>query len=241
MRVSIHQPNFLPWIGLFHRIYLSECFVIFDHVQAMGGKSWLSRNRILIGGQKRWITMPVRKTGRFGQRINEVEINYETNFLEKHLRTLELNYKKAKFFDEFFPILEKVYTKRTKYISHFNSLFIMEVTKFLGLERVFIHSSDLLETYPDLDLLKGNELILEICRKIEATQYISGTGCLDFINPKSFQKIGIEFYFQNFVHPNYSQHKAIDFVSHLSIIDALFSVGKAETLQMVSQPGVQKP
>jgi len=39
MIVSIHQPNYLPWLGYFDKIKSSDCFVIFDDVQFPRGKN----------------------------------------------------------------------------------------------------------------------------------------------------------------------------------------------------------
>ena len=33
MRVTIHQPNYFPYPGLFHKLSLSDVFVILDDVQ----------------------------------------------------------------------------------------------------------------------------------------------------------------------------------------------------------------
>ena len=38
MIVSIHQPNYLPWLGYFDKIKRSDLFVIFDDVQFPRGK-----------------------------------------------------------------------------------------------------------------------------------------------------------------------------------------------------------
>ena len=33
MIVSIHQPNYLPWLGFFNKIKQSDLFILFDDVQ----------------------------------------------------------------------------------------------------------------------------------------------------------------------------------------------------------------
>jgi hypothetical protein len=50
MIVSIHQPNYLPWIGYFNKISRSDIFVIFDDVQFPIGKRGFfgNRNKIKI-------------------------------------------------------------------------------------------------------------------------------------------------------------------------------------------------
>lgn len=241
MRIAIHQPNFLPWLGIFHRMFLADTFVFFDHVQAMGGKSWLSRNKILVGGKDMWLTLPVKKAGRLGQKITDVEINYDTNFLSKHLQTIEMNYKKTEYFYEFFPILAEIYENKPRLICDFNKRFITEVCKFIGLSCKFVSSSDLLHSHVNLGVLSGNDLVLEICRCLKAQEYVSGTGCLDFIEPDTFLEEGINFYFQDFVHPIYKQYRAPSFISHLSVIDALFCVGRKQTLEMISQNTLLDP
>jgi hypothetical protein len=240
MRVAIHQPNFLPWLGLFQRISLVDTFVFFDHVQAMGGRSWLSRNRLLIGGKEAWLSIPVRKSGRLGQLVSEVEINYEPDFVQKFLRTIEYNYKKAPYFNDIFPMIAGLIDSRQTFIAAVNMEFIRWVCELLGLSVRFLRSSDLVTANSHLSGLAGNDLVLGICRAAGARQYVSGGGCLDFIRPEAFESVGIPFYFQRFDHPIYRQIQTKQFVSHLSVLDALFNVGPEETRHMVCQPTMDR-
>ncbi|MBL8377355.1 MAG: WbqC family protein [Burkholderiales bacterium] len=241
MRVAIHQPNFLPWLGIFQRLFLVDVFLFFDHVQAMGGRSWLSRNRLLVGGQEYWLTMPVRKSGRLGQKVVEVEINYQVDFVPKHLKTIELNYRRAPHFDVVFPLLEALYLKRHTRISEFNMEFIESVARLLALPVRFARTSSLARENPQLEGLKGNAQILETCRAAGATEYVSGGGCLDFIEPASFERSGIAFYFQRFSHPVYPQIGSRQFVANLSILDALFNAGVPRTQEMIMQSTKDRP
>ena len=78
---------------------------------------------------------------------------------------------------------------------------------------------------PRLRELHGNELVIETCRAAGGDEYVSGDGCFDFIRPEAFEADGIAFWVQRFVHPEYPQRAATTFVSHLSVLDALFNVG----------------
>lgn len=236
MKVAIHQPNFLPWLGIFQRLFLVDMFVFFDHVQAMGGRSWLSRNRLLVGGREHWLTMPVRKSGRHGQKVSEVQINYDVDFVPKHLKTIEVNYRRAPHFAAIFPMLEVLYQRRHTLIAEFNMEFICGVAALLGLPTKFIRSGDLVREHPRLEGLKGNEQVLETCRAARATEYVSGGGCLDFIEPAKFEEAGIPFYFQRFEHPVYPQAGGRQFVANLSIVDALLNAGVERTREMIMQP-----
>ena len=43
MIVGIHQPNFIPWIGYFYKIYRSDIFVLLNDVQFVKN-SYADRN-----------------------------------------------------------------------------------------------------------------------------------------------------------------------------------------------------
>ena len=235
MKIGIHQPNFIPWTGIFNRIHLVDKFVFFDHVQAPTGKSWLFRNRILMDKEPKWLSMPVKKSGRAGQIVKDVEINYDTWNEKKYFRTLETNYKGTPYFDLVIDELSRIHEKKHQYIADLNIDFISRITGLLGLERSFVRSSSLLEENPELSELSGNELVLGICRACQAKDYFSGTGCSSFIEPLSFENCGIRFWFQDFEPQKYPQAKDIDFVSHLSIIDPLFNVGPEKTYELIAK------
>lgn len=233
MTTAIHQPNFFPWLGIFHRISLVDTFVFFDHVQAMGGKSWLSRNKILLNGEAIWLTIPIYKRDRLHQKITEVEINYETNFVRKHYGTLKQSYGKSPHYEEIMNFVKQIYEQEFQYLSDFNKAFIKNTCEKLELYPTFVTSTDIVNNFSDITDTSGNELVLEICKNTKTNNYISGTGCLDFINPESFAKQGINFDFQSFKHPTYKQGFQKEFVSHLSILDALFHVGFEGTKNML--------
>lgn len=222
-KLIIHQPDFMPWLGFFHKLSLGNEFLVFDHVQISNGKSWSSRNKILLNGKPFWLTIPTLKSK--NQRINEVKISYQKNFQRKHLGTINRAYKKADYFSKIFPIIELIYSKNHEYLIDFNIDFIKIISKHLNLNLNLVKSSDLLLKNNIVDDLYGNELVLELCMLSNTKKYYSGTGCLDFIKPSSFVEKGIDFFFQEFEHPTYAQNISTDFISHLSIVDALMNVG----------------
>lgn len=225
IKLAIHQPDFFPWLGFFHKLSLTNTFIIFDHVQITRGKSWSSRNKILLNNKEQWLTIPLKKSGQSFQLINETEINYEQNFIKKHLGTLKQAYGKSKYFKEVYPEIEKIYMKNHKFLSSFNNEFIFLIAEKMELDIKFIFSSNLVKEKSELLELSSNELVLGLCKEVNCNKYYSGTGCLDFIKPDTFKKNNIEFIFQEFEHPSYNQINNKEFYSHLSSLDALFNLG----------------
>ena len=95
--IVIHQPDFIPWIGFFDRLIKSDIFVVLDNVQYIR-QGWHHRDKIKTASGSMWLTVPVKKKGRYEQLINEVEIDYSQNWQSKHLKTIHHNYGHAKYF-----------------------------------------------------------------------------------------------------------------------------------------------
>ena len=226
MRAAIHQPDFMPWLGFFHKLSLVDTFIVFDHVQISMGKSWSSRNRVLLKEAPVWLTIPIIRKGVSTQAIFETRLNRDVRYGRKHLGTLKQAYGKCSFFAEVMDELAPIYEQDFEYLIDFNMAFIRKVIDCFGWQKKIMYSREILQEKPLLKQLKGNDAVLALCQAAGVTDYISGTGCTDFILPDSFEEKGIRFTFQEFKHPVYSQynHRG-EFVSHLSCLDALFNMG----------------
>ena len=109
MTVSIHQPNYLPWLGFFNKVSQSDIYVVFDDVQYPMGKDFHNRNQIKTNNGKTWLTIPViGKSER--RKFNKIQIK-DNGWNEKHLNNIKNFYGKAKYFNDYYPDLEKFYTK----------------------------------------------------------------------------------------------------------------------------------
>jgi hypothetical protein len=102
--VCIHQPPFLPWLGIAESLLVCDVFVVYDDVQYEDG-GVQNRNRIKTASGDAWLTVPVRK--RFGQLVSEVAIA-DTFSPAKLLRTIEVNYASAPYFGAHFDELASV-------------------------------------------------------------------------------------------------------------------------------------
>jgi hypothetical protein len=233
MRVAIHQPNFMPWLGLFHKVAMADRFVILDHVQAMRGRSWLTRNRVLVQGERRWLTMPTERPAGGLAAVNEIRVQWGNRLVAKQLRTLEEEYGRHPHFDDAFALVSELYAARPPLIAELNVAFLTRVLELLGLAVELVSSAELSARDPRLLTLAGNDLMVAICQAAGADEYICGEGAADYIRPPAFEERGIAFRFQRYVHPEYEQRGTRAFVSHLSVLDALFNVGFEGVLRLV--------
>jgi len=222
MIIAIHQPNYMPWLGYFYKICKSDIFVFLDNVQ-FSKNSFQNRTRIKTPTGSIWLTEPVLTKGRFGQLTNEVEFNNNLPWRKKHLKTLEVNYKKSKYFDSFFLKLKQTFLKKEwKRLVEFNVELIKLICNELGFKRYFVFASELQVKG------SGTELLVDTCKRLGADTYFSGSGGKKYQKEEAFKKAGIKVVYSDFKHPEYPQLWG-SFEPNLSIVDLLFNCGKEST------------
>lgn len=224
--VVIHQPNYLPWLGYFHKIHRSDVFVFLDDVEYTSG-SWTNRNKIKTPDGWAWLTVPVRNTS---APIESVRIVTDENWRERHRKSLQHNYGKARFFDEFADLFERVYEREWESLVELNVTLIRRLVERLDLECRFVRSSTL-----DVDGTKTDRLVT-ICETLGADRYLSGTGARSYIEPSQFEDAGITLEYNPFEYPQYEQRFG-SFVPNLSIVDVVFNVGSAATIEALEDGG----
>lgn len=216
--VAGHQPNLYPYGGFFAKIASVDKFVIVDITQYVK-KQYHNRNRIqLHDGTVQWLSIPVKNAGNYKQMINEVEIDKSSNWQRKHSKTLLLNYKKAVFFSDFFPQLEKLYKTEWKLLIDFNIAFIRLCLDYLEIKTPVFLASEL--------KISGiaTTLILDICRKTDSDTYLHGFHSRDYVDFSFLSTAGIKNRIQDFNSLEYSQNGSI-FEPNLSILDLIFHCG----------------
>src|SRR3981189_1300353 len=132
--VAIHQPNYIPWLGYFFKIAHANKFVFLD-VATYSSGSFVNRNYIKTASGPAWLTIPLIKSGRFGQIIGEVETDLMKRWADRHLATLRGNYGRAPHFKEMIALLEPHYsivTDRRVLLADFNIGLICSIATYLG-------------------------------------------------------------------------------------------------------------
>ncbi len=224
MIVAIHQPQYLPWMGYLGKILLADAFVILDTVQYVKNE-WHNRNRIRTAEGWQWITVPVEY--HFPQTILETRINNRQPWRRKHGKMLQQLYGKAPFFSEHFEYFQSLYGQPWDRLAELNSEVIAHLMKTLGIDVPVCFASQLKVKATD-----PTGRLVEICRRLGATLYLSGANGRNYLQVEQFRQAGLELRFQGFVHPVYEQQYP-GFESHLSVIDALFCCGAQRTRVLI--------
>ncbi len=172
------------------------------------------------------LTVPVLIKGRFNQKIYDVMIDISQKFETKHFNSIWSNYKKSRYFEFLVVELEEIYKNEINKLVDLNIRLIEWVSSKLGINTKFVYSSQL-----DTDGSK-TELLVNICKIINADHYISPAGSKEYIDQNNlFIKSGIKLSYQNYKHPTYSQLYG-DFIPYMSVIDLLFNEGK-KSLELI--------
>lgn len=218
MRIAIMQPGYIPWLGFFELMANCEIFVLLDDVQ-YDKKSWRNRNKIRTINGWMWLTVPVLQKNRRGQKINEVIINNDYPWKEKHLKALKFNYAKSGYYSEYIGFFERLYKKNWYYLVDLDIEIISFMTKSFDINTKIVRSSAL-----EVPKSSGNTHIINICKSLKAEKLYDSNGARVFIKTELFQNNGIEVTFQDYKHPIYRQI-AQPFLPCMSAVDLLFNEG----------------
>lgn len=228
MRLAIMQPYFLPYIGYWQLMAAADKFVVYDDVNYIKG-GWINRNRILIGGQACYLTVPL--VGASPNRlINEISISPMPLWRNKLRRSVELAYSKAPYFEAIFPVIDEIIRYDAGNLSGYllNQLDI--IRRLLGLETVLVTSSAIYENKH----LSAQQRVLDICQQERADVYLNSAGGRMLYAAADFARRGLRL---GFVQPEvirYPQFGA-PFIPSLSIVDVLMFNGIEGTKQMLGR------
>lgn len=220
--VAIAQPTFLPWVGWFDLADQVEELILLDDV-AFSKQSWQQRNRIRTRDGLDFLSVPVKTSGRFGQRILVCELAGQL-FVEKMLRSIRSNYAKAPFFadaiDELATTMEAAVA--TNRLVELNCALIAWMAGRLGVTTPMRRASTL-----DAAGERG-EHVAAICECVGAKRYLSPAGAEAYLveDKDAFDRRGISVWIHVFEHPEYTQQFA-PFVPYASVLDLIFNTGPA--------------
>lgn len=219
MIISVHQPQYIPWLGYFQKIAQSDNFVFLDNVQYKE-REFQNRNKIRTKDGSIWLTVPVISKREGRQNIRDVKIDNELAWQRKHLGSLRSAYACAGFFNEYYPFFEQVLSRDWVFLKDLNIEIIRFILKELSISTPISFESELKVT------TASSQRIVDICKIFKADTYLSGSGGRDYLDEKLFANENIKLLYQDFKHPEYKQCFQ-PFEPYMSIIDLLFNHGKS--------------
>lgn len=217
-RVAIHQPNYLPWIGFFHKVARVDEFVFFDDVQLPQGKSFCSRVKIMGSNGSQWLTVPTAKGS--DVLIKDARV-VEDGWRRKHLKTLEVSYRKTPHFQSWWPVVSARIEQSGDSLADLNISLITALSEVIGLKTRFRRASEL-----RLGPVSAEDHIYRILQAVEADVYVSGEGAGSrrYIDEAQIRGMGMQLEWQNFSHPVYPQGNR-PFEDFMSVVDMLSFAG----------------
>mgnify|MGYP006104324851 CR=1 FL=1 len=219
MKVSIHQPNFLPYPGYFNKIKESDIFVIYDTAQYVKDR-WDNRNKIRTKEDSTYLTIPLDHKESFTRQFYKIPLPKNGIWKKKHLKTLHANYKNSTYFNEIFEFISSHYESDCSMFSTFNIRLIKFIINKLEISTKIILASNL-----ELDISKkSTDQLVSITNKVGANCYLSGASGKKYLDSDRFRKEGLKIEFQNYKIKPYRQ-RFDGFIPNLSTIDILFNHG----------------
>lgn len=217
MILAAHQPAYLPWLGYLDRIAIADVFVYLDTVQ-FEKNSYINRNRIKTPVGAKWLTIPVKTRGHMSATLRDTEIDCTRSWREKHLKTIEMNYTRATQFRTCFPKLKSLLADNSGSLA---GLCFRQLRFWLEEFRIstrIVRASELQVS------TSKSALILDLCRELGATRYLSGALGRNYLVREDFAAAGVAIEFQSYTHPIYPQLWG-EFLSHMSIVDFWMNCG----------------
>jgi hypothetical protein len=219
--VSVHQPNFLPWLKLLDKILGSDVYVAYDTVQYTKSE-YHARQKVKSHTGPVWLTVPLRHVPGTRQLIKDILIENRQPFRYRHKKVLRYAYRSAPYFDEVFPIIEKVYERDHERLVDLNLDLIEAFRSYLGSAVRMVRASALPHEGDKI------ERLVQLVRNAGGTTHLTSTYGADHqdMDWRPLARAGIAVRSQQFDHPRYDQIGR-DFVPNLAALDMLFTCGPA--------------
>lgn len=224
LKATIHQPDFMPWLGFYKKISKADMWVILDHVENNPRSSgYWNRVKLLIQGRPHWDTVPIKKPCKnrpIGLRLDEFRIDIENHrIIKKKLESFRQSYGKAPHFDEAFELYRGYFESGEPILLKRNIEFIEQTLKILRINAKRLYSSEL------NIVSRSSQMLIDILKSVGACHYVHGDGASGYQDNSLFSENNISIEPNNFVHPEYPQITSKSFVPGLSVLDAIANIG----------------
>lgn len=225
MKIAIHQPHYFPWLGYLDKMSKVDQFILLDQVQLEKG-SYMYRNRIVDATSEiKFLTVSADKHGFLEKPYSEILTKDQDTWKMKQAALLKNIYEDCTHFEEVWEQISAIFDKEHVFLCDIAIRSIEILCQMLQIKTPMVQQSQM---YFD-DSVKKNDLVLELCRSVGASCYLSGNGARKYTDEQSFADAGVQLRYQVFCQPQYPQLHNLEFIPGLSTLDMLFNCGVAET------------
>ena len=223
---------YLPYPGFFHKLSLSDIFVIMDDVQY--DKRFTNRNSILNPNGPMHLTVPINKQQKFFPNMI-VEINNDLPWAEDHWKKIYMCYARAKFFSLYQEYFTDLYKRAWTLLFDLDFEIVKKMMEWLGIRIPVVRESELHVAG------EGTERLINACKAVGADTYVSGVGGRNYMDEKMFANNHLTLEYQRYLPKPYPQRFSHPFVPNLSAIDMLFNVGPEAATLIKSSGDAARP
>jgi WbqC-like protein family len=217
--VSVHQPNFMPWLRLLDKILASDVYIAYDTVQYTKSE-YHARQRVRTHTGEPWLSVPLRSIPGQRQLIGQVRLDPRQPFRARHLKTLRIGYAKTPFFAEVYGLVDEVYGRGQERLADLNLDLIEAFCRYLGSPVRIVRASSMPHAGDN------TQRLIELVRHVGGTVHLTSTHGSErqYIDWPRVLAAGIAVRAQRFEHPTYDQAWP-GFVADLAALDMLFCRG----------------
>lgn len=216
MILVCHQPNFLPYLGYFYKLYKSDVYSASDTCGFTNHKENGIHNYNFINefGNRKKLTIPMdRHSGRLCDVLVAPEWERQK---EKTLKRIFHAYYKAPHFKEVWSDIEPLFNKIKvgQKMVDVNLMFTDFICKKMGMSTP-IYIESLVEGLPE----NPDDAIIHMCKHTGCNKYMVGVHGCQYMDIEKYEKEGIELVYSDF-------NKEKDLTgNYLSILDYLMNYG----------------
>jgi hypothetical protein len=210
---------FFPYLGIIDKIKQCDTFIFLDDVQFEAG-GFQNRNKILTKDGVKWLTVPLKRPN-YKMNLQQIEINYDTDWQYNMLGQLKYSYGKCPFFQEVFDLVNRLFGNKYQYLVELNIASMILLMQYFNIKCLVDYSSK----YPDKPN-ENNDRIVYLTKQSGRKTYLSGINGKEYIDLNKFQDISLVY--QEFAIKEYEQKWSDLFVPYMSVLDYMMQMGNSE-------------
>ena len=224
MILSIHQPNFFPWLGFFNKINSSDVFIFLLESKRSKNDKYLTRSFILNNDKKTYLSIPLGPKQKI---IKTLELPDSQKWRINMLNIIHASYSKSHFYECIRGDIERLIMFDCQYFYEFSLNAIYFFLQNLNIEKICFEDKNF-----DKEFGEANNRLVNLCKEVNASKYLSGIGAKSYIDEDIFKKSQIDIIYQDYFPRPYKQLSS-EFIPGLSIIDVLFNCGYSKTEKLI--------